>query len=117
MDKYRFPKLCMDSIIIWFAWQVADRDTCSRSIQMFSAVWEVLQGVKLAPWVHWWIVCVPVHPNDEVGNLHQYGLVSRIHISYSYYGIGLGIRILLYCLPLQWWYGVLHYCLHPSCGS
>ena len=109
----RFPDLCVYFIIRWFYWCSSDMATWSSWVLVFSSVWEVLQGVTVAS---------PGSLVDcgcyKLGNSQKCVLVSRIHSSSVYRGIGLGIQIFLPCPPpLQRWNGVVHYCLQPSCGS
>ena len=47
LAKYRFPELCVYSIIIWVALWTTDRETWSIYVPVLSAVWEVSQGVTL----------------------------------------------------------------------
>ena len=61
---------------------------------MFSSVWEVLQGVTVAsPGSLVGCGCY------KLGHSQKCVLVSRIHSSSGYRGIGLGIRIFLPCPP------------------
>ena len=69
------------------------------------------------PRVQWWIVWAPLHMYHEEDNSQQFVLVHRIHRSCDYRVVGLGIRIIMYCLPLQRCNGVVNYCIHPSCVS